>query len=85
MNCDRVELRCRPDNIASKKVIEKCGFHFEGEVRNYFSEPTKQMISNGFSSERNSLQYALIPEDAKHLDWYSVVRKKMTIIPMNTQ
>jgi len=83
MNCDRVEVRCRTGNTASRKVIEKCRFHFEGEVRNYFNEPTEQMIGNGFSVERSCLQYALIPEDAKSLDWYSPTGEKTTFIPIS--
>jgi RimJ/RimL family protein N-acetyltransferase len=80
MNCDRIEVRCRPNNAASKRVIERCGFHFEGKIRNYFNPPTQQMINNGFDVERSCLQYALVPEDIKHLDWYLPIRKKTRFI-----
>lgn len=80
MNCDRVEIRCRPNNLASKKVIENCGFHFEGKIRNYFNEPSKKMIENGFNIDRSCLQYSLIADDVKKLAWYLPVRKKMGFI-----
>ncbi|NGX46413.1 MAG: hypothetical protein K940chlam2_01603 [Chlamydiae bacterium] len=80
MNCDRLEIRSRPNNIASRKVIEKCGFHSEGEIQNYFNEATTQMIANGFDRDRSCLQYALIPQDAKNLEWYPAIRKDMNFI-----
>jgi len=80
MNSDRIEIRCRPSNIASRKVIEKCGFHFEGEIRNYYDKPTKQMIENGFKPERNCLQYALISEEQNQHKWYPQICKKISFI-----
>ena len=38
MGCDRVEIGCNKANNKSRKVIEKCGFIFEGEIRNYFPQ-----------------------------------------------
>ncbi|MBR3040788.1 MAG: GNAT family N-acetyltransferase [Lachnospiraceae bacterium] len=32
----KVQICCRPSNIASKKVIDKCGFTYEGTLRDYF-------------------------------------------------
>jgi len=33
---ERVEARCAADNIASRRVLEKCGFRYEGRLRGYF-------------------------------------------------
>lgn len=84
MKADRVAVRCKKENIASQKVIERCGFRFEGEIRNYFNSPTKMMIDNGLLPERNCLQYALIPEDVQTLNWYSSIRAKLDFVPRSS-
>lgn len=33
---NRVQISCRSNNLPSKKVIEKCGFIYEGSLRKYF-------------------------------------------------
>ena len=33
---NKVQICVRPSNISSKKVIEKCGFTYEGTLRDYF-------------------------------------------------
>ena len=33
---NKVQICVRPSNIKSKKVIEKCGFEYEGTLRDYF-------------------------------------------------
>lgn len=32
----RIEARCAVDNIPSRKVLEACGFRYEGRLRSYF-------------------------------------------------
>lgn len=71
MECDRVEIGCNIANKQSKKVIEKCEFIFEGEIRNYFSKPTEKMLRDGYSPERTYLLYGLTGEDLPTISWYS--------------
>jgi RimJ/RimL family protein N-acetyltransferase len=33
---NKVQICVRPSNIKSKRVIEKCGFEYEGTLRDYF-------------------------------------------------
>jgi ribosomal-protein-alanine N-acetyltransferase len=35
LDLHRVEAACQPDNIASRRVLEKCGFTQEGIARAY--------------------------------------------------
>ncbi|MEM0977737.1 MAG: GNAT family protein [Pseudomonadota bacterium] len=35
MTISRVEAACLPDNIASRNLLEKCGFHYEGVAKAY--------------------------------------------------
>ena len=71
--CDRIQISCNKENAASRRVIEKCGFHFEGEIRNMFPQATEKMLECGFVEERRELLYALIPEDIEKLDWYASI------------
>ncbi len=63
------------------RVIEKCGFILEGEARNYFTQPTPEMIQNGYYSDRTCLQYALIPQDLKSLSWFEEIKSKLIMKP----
>lgn len=79
MGCDRVEIGCNKANTLSRKVIDKCEFIFEGEIRNYFSKPTEKMLSNGYSSERTYLSYGLTTEDLLNISWYAGIKKYIKI------
>jgi RimJ/RimL family protein N-acetyltransferase len=79
MGSDRIEVGCNKQNVASRRVIEKCGFKFEGEISNYFNEPTAQMIQNGYSTERTYLQYVLLPKDRENLAWYEAIKEKIEV------
>lgn len=79
MECDRVEITCNKANKQSMRVIEKCGFVNEGEVRNYFTEPTLKMIENGFHPSGTSFLYSLIPQDIKKLYWFNEIRRHLSI------
>jgi len=72
---DRVGINCNEENLASKRVIEKCGFHYEGKIRNYMMEPTEEMLKNGFCKNRTHLGFSLLPEDLKSLSWYKDILK----------
>lgn len=79
MGCNRVEIGCNKANKKSIRVIEKCGFILEGEARNYFTEPTPEMIKNGYYPDRTCLQYALIPQDLKTIAWFDEIKNKLII------
>jgi len=79
MACDRVEIGCNKANNKSKRVIEKCEFVFEGEIRNYFSKPTETMLINAYAPERTYLAYGLVNEDLPKISWYSEINKHIKI------
>lgn len=79
LKCDRVEIGCNKKNLGSKRVIEKCEFKFEGEIRNYFSKPMAEMLENNYSPERNYLSYALTSDDLDDLPWYLEIKKNIVI------
>ncbi len=79
MECDRVEIGCNKANAASKKVIEKCDFIFEGEIRNYFSKPAEKMLKNNYCSERTYLLFGLTRDDLLDIPWYLKIKKYVKI------
>lgn len=81
MDCNRVEITCNKANEKSLNVIEKCGFAFEGQIRNYFSEPSEEMLRNGYYPDRTCLLYALIVQDLKSLSWFEEIKSKLVIKP----
>ncbi len=81
MGCNRVEIGCNKANEKSIRVIEKCDFTFEGRARNYFTEPSYEMIQNGYYPDRTCVQYALIPQDLKSLPWFEEIKSKLVIKP----
>ncbi len=36
INLNKVQICHKPSNLSSKKVIEKCGFKYDGKLRDYF-------------------------------------------------
>ena len=79
IGCDRVEIGCNQANESSLRVIQKCNFHLEGEVRNYFHAPTEEMLAHGYHPSRVYLQHALIPADIPTLAWYPIIQKQIRI------
>jgi RimJ/RimL family protein N-acetyltransferase len=79
LDSDRITITCNPTNSASQRVIEKCGFRYEGRLRNYYPEPTQEMLQNGYTTERSCFQYALIRKDRPTLLWYASLRDQLTI------
>ena len=51
---NKVQICVRPSNIPSKSVIEKCGFNYEGALRDYFR-------INGEFEDR--LYYSILKEE----------------------
>lgn len=78
LGCDRVEIGCNKANQKSIRVIEKSGFKFECEARNYFSEPSYDIIKNGYNEERAGLLYTLVKTDVKDLKWYDSIVRALT-------
>ena len=79
---DRIEITCSPQNPASLRVIEKCGFHFEGTLRNFYPSGTEAMYAAGYIRERSVQLFALLPEDRSHLSWYPPLLPQITLYPL---
>jgi RimJ/RimL family protein N-acetyltransferase len=82
MGCDKVEIGCNKANFASKRVIEKRHFKFEGEIRNYFAKPTQEMLNNHYHQEKSFLLSGLTVDDLSRLPWFTEIKAHLTFISL---
>ena len=70
MGLRRIQIGCDVANIASRRVIEKVGFQFEGIQRNMGEgAPPPEVVAKGWSAKGHIRSYALIPDDLIGLTW----------------
>ncbi len=77
--CDRLQVTYDEVNAASRRVVEKCGFPFEGVVRNVFAAVTDELRAGGYRGTARHRLHALVPEDLPQLDWVSEVRSGLQV------
>lgn len=56
MNLERIEAACLPNNERSIKLLEKCGFRFEGILRNYLEINGTRQDHRRYSLTRQDLE-----------------------------
>jgi RimJ/RimL family protein N-acetyltransferase len=56
LGLERLELTCGPDNVASQRVAERCGFTREGVLRSHLRYK---------SGRRDSVVYGLLPGELR--------------------
>lgn len=78
LGCDRVQICHNLENTRSQRVVEKCGFVFEGVIRNEVDLPT----AAGLSTCRHVRMYSLLPEEARALPWYRDVAARTRVFDM---
>lgn len=76
---ERLSVVCNLENSASLRVVEKCGFHFEGILRNYLSKQPQHIIANGLSPITDVSSYSLVPEDISRLSWFEEIQRDLFI------
>lgn len=79
LGCDRLQVLHDETNEASRRVIEKCGFVFEGTLRNAVAPPTPELVQAGFRGTETHCLYALWPEDRARLDWYGSLLARLEV------
>ena len=77
--CDRLQVMHDEANAASRRVIEKCGFAFEGTMRNITVAPTPALVAGGLRVTGRTRMYALCPEDLASLPWLADVRAGLEV------
>ena len=59
VGANKIEIRCDPRNLSSRRVAERSGYQLEGELRNDKVAPDGQL--------RSTLVFGLVPEDYRAL------------------
>ncbi len=79
----RLQVGSASANQASIRVIEKCGFKYEGELRGLFPPPSEEKIKRGTLYCETDYLYALLYNDCEKLNWYEDVQKSSSIFSLD--
>lgn len=77
--CDRLQVTYDEENAASRRVVEKCGFPFEGVVRNIVASVPDGLRAGGYRGTPRHRLHAMVPADLPRLDWMPEVRAGLTV------
>jgi RimJ/RimL family protein N-acetyltransferase len=77
LGSDRVQVMTDEANAGSRRVIEKCGFAFEGLLRNMTAAPSAALVAGGYVATGRNPMYALFPDTFAALPWVAEVRASM--------
>ena len=72
----RMVLLCDTGNEASRRVMEKVGFQYEGTLRNGgFCDAPDDLFEKGWKATGHTFLYSMIPEDYQKLSWTSGIKE----------
>jgi ribosomal-protein-serine acetyltransferase len=77
--CDRLQVMHDETNVASRRVVEKCGFVYEGTMRNAVAVASPQLRADGYRGTEHQRLYALVPGDLAGLEWLPGIRAATTV------
>lgn len=77
--CDRLQVMHDEANVASRRVVEKCGFVYEGTLRNVVAAVPEAVRAGGYLGTGRNRLYALTSDDLPHRDWLPAVREHLTL------
>ena len=80
LGADRVQVMCDEANVASRRVIEKCGFELEGVLRAVTAAPPPEIVAGGYAGTQRSPMYALVPSTFAASAWIGEVRASMAYV-----
>ncbi|MFO0549977.1 MAG: GNAT family N-acetyltransferase [Polyangiaceae bacterium] len=78
LGSDRVQVMCDELNVASRRVIEKCGFVFEGTLQNVTHAAPPELVEKGFLHSGRNPMFALVPESFAALEWPRELRARVS-------
>ncbi len=76
--CDRLQVMHDEANVASQRVVEKCGFVYEGTMRNATAAVTPEVRAGGYLGTGRHRLYGITPEEFSALGWVGEVRAAVT-------
>jgi len=78
LGCDRLQVMCDEANLASRRVIEKCGFAFEGTLGAMTAAPGAALLAAGLVNTGRNPMFALFPGTLEALSWVAPLRARLT-------
>lgn len=78
--CDRFQVMHDEANLASQRVVERCGFVYEGTLRNAMMEASEELRSGGYQGSGRNRLYSLVPADLASLEWFDEVTANTLLI-----
>jgi RimJ/RimL family protein N-acetyltransferase len=79
LGVDRCQVMHDDGNLASRRVVEKCGFVYEGTQRNVTAAVAEEVRLGGYRGTGRHRVYALVPEDLPNLSWLPAVHAALTL------
>jgi ribosomal-protein-alanine N-acetyltransferase len=75
--CDRLQVSHDEANVASRRVIEKCGFGREGVFRNLTAAPSEELVAGGLRWSGSHPMYALFRDTFEAQPWVADLRARL--------
>lgn len=72
--CDRLQVTHDEENQGSRRVIEKCGFRYEGTLKNAMVEVSAEVRAGGYRGSARQRLYAITPDELSALEWLESTR-----------
>lgn len=76
---DRLQVMHDEANVASQRVVEKCGFVYEGTMRNATSAVMPELRAGGYLGTGRHRLYGITPEEFAGFGWVDEVRAAVTV------
>jgi|SRR5687767_761172 len=81
LGCDRFQVTHDEANLGSRRVVEKCGFAYEGTARRITAKVTDEAIlAGGYRGTGRQRVYAITPDDLQQLEWLPSIRRNLVLI-----
>lgn len=77
LGSERIQVMCDEANLASRRVIEKCGFAFEGMMANVVQSVSAEIVQNGYVGTARHLMFSLLPHQLGQLPWVGPLRSRV--------
>lgn len=77
LGCDRLQVSHDEANVASRRVVEKCGFEREAVLRNHTARPTAELVEGGLVWSGRHPFYALFPDTFETQPWVAELRPRL--------
>jgi RimJ/RimL family protein N-acetyltransferase len=78
--CDRLQVMHDEANAASRAIVEKCGFQYEGTSRKIVGEVSDEVHAGGYLGTERHRVYAITDDDLPRLSWLPEIRSSLVLI-----